>query len=56
MSSLRFLPSDEAGEKAKKEKDKSKPLPRIPGQRDASKKLSKIVSVIIINYLSSSTV
>ena len=34
---------DEAAEKAKKEKEKTKPPSRIPGLRDASKKMSKIV-------------
>ena len=36
-------PLDEAAEKAKKEKDKNKPPSRLPGLRDANKKLAKIV-------------
>lgn len=50
-----YLTSDEAAEKAKKEKEKLKPPSRIPGLRDASKKQAKIVCNLIVdifyNYL-----
>lgn len=48
-----FLISDEAAEKAKKEKEKNKPMSRIPGMKDASKKQSKIVRLSVTTYFNS---
>ena len=42
------LSPDEAAEKAKKEKEKVKPPTRLPGLRDAAKKMAKIVSAIVL--------
>ena len=42
-----FTYSDEAAEKAKKDKEKNKPPSRIPGMRDANKKQAKIVRKVI---------
>ena len=44
ISEYYYIHLDDAAEKAKKEKEKTKPPSRIPGLRDASKKMSKIVS------------
>ena len=41
-------PLDEAAEKAKKEQEKNKPPSRLPGLRDANKKLAKIVSSLVV--------
>ena len=37
------LTSDDAEERARREREKNKPPSRIPGLRDASKKMSKII-------------
>ena len=47
---------DDAADKAKKEKEKFKPPSRIPGLRDAAKRMAKIVSLstkIVFQLLSS---